>query len=62
MSLAEINSFLNDFQFNKSPKLQMRRDDIKKIVQLINLKNKTKSNQSSQLSNLDLQGFIDFIL
>ena len=57
MSLAAINTFLADFKITKTD--FVRREDMKKIVQLINLKQHHSSRSSSEL---DLEGFIEFIL
>lgn len=59
MSLQEVYAFMNDFKLFGFKKL--KRDDIQKIIKMINAKNKDKfANQN--LGDLDLQGFIDFLL
>jgi hypothetical protein len=57
MYLAQAYQFLNDFKISKAEFGD--RDKIKRIIKLINLKQKSKVNA---VSNLDLQGFIDFNL
>ena len=57
MSLAAVFTFLSDFKFTK---LEFaKRDDIKKIIKMINLKQETNIKTYSEL---DLEGFIEFIL
>ena len=57
MSLAAVFQFLADFKISK---LEFaRREEIKRIIKLINLKQET---QISAHSNLDIEGFIEFNL
>jgi hypothetical protein len=57
MSLAAVFTFLSDFKITK---LEFaKRDDIKKIIKMINLKQETNIKTYSEL---DLEGFIEFIL
>ena len=57
MSLAAVFTFLSDFKITK---LEFaKRDDIKKIIKMINLKQET---HIKTYSELDLEGFIEFIL
>ena len=58
MDLAEINAFLSDFKvLSQIPHL--KRDDIKRIVRLINLKEPNP--QIGQKTEVDYAGFIEFI-
>ena len=57
MTLAAINTFLADFKITKID--FVKREDVKKIVQLINLK---QDNYTRSSSDLDLEGFIEFVL
>ena len=65
MSLTNVFSFLNDFKilqtFGKnSQNIQMiKRDDIKSIIKMINLKNATNTRTQA---DLDIGGFIEFVL
>lgn len=57
MSLAAVFTFLSDFKITK---LEFaKRDDVKKIIKMINLKQETNIKTYSEL---DLEGFIEFIL
>lgn len=57
MSLAAVFTFLSDFKITK---LEFaKRDDIKKIIKMINLKQETNIKTYSEL---DLEGFIEFVL
>lgn len=58
MNLFETFTFLNDFQILQNfPEL--RRDDIKNLINYSNLKN---SSTSGNLTEIDLEGFIELIL
>ena len=57
MSLTAVFQFLADFKITK---LEFaRREEIKRLIKLINLKQET---QISAHSNLDIEGFIEFNL
>jgi hypothetical protein len=57
MSLTEIFQFLNDFQMNK--KFNVKREDIQRLIKLVNLKNDPRGRNNSEL---DIDGFMEFIL
>lgn len=57
MSLGELFTFLNDFDMNK--KFNMHREDVKRLIKLINIKNESKN---KNLLELDMYGFMEFIL
>lgn len=57
MSLTEIFQFLNDFQMNK--KFNVKREDIQRLIKLINLRNDPDGRNNSEL---DIDGFMEFIL
>ena len=57
MTLAEVYAFMNDFKLTQSPLI--KRDNVKKVIQLINLKTQSNTTTNSQL---DLEGFIEFVL
>jgi len=57
MSLSEVFAFMNDFNMSKN--YTIKRDDIKKVIKLINLKGDTAVKTSAEL---DLYGFIEFVL
>ena len=65
MSLTDVFSFLNDFKilqtFGQSSKniLKIKREDIKSIIKMINLKNQ---NHTRTQADLDITGFIEFVL
>ena len=57
MPLSAVYQFLADFKISK---LEFaKREDIKRIVKLINLK---QESNLSKVSNLDIEGFIEFML
>lgn len=57
MTLAGVHTFLNDFKISK---LEFKkREDIKKIIGLINLR---QSTNIRNVSDLDIEGFVEFIL
>lgn len=56
MNLAAVFSFLSDFKVSN---IEAKRDDIKRIIQLINIKQETNLKTTS---DLDLEGFIEFNL
>ena len=57
MNLSEVYAFMNDFKLTQSP--MIKRDNVKKIITLINLKTHNNTTINSQL---DMEGFIEFIL
>ena len=57
MSLATVYQFLADFKISKAEFAS--REEIKKIIKLINLK---QESNLKTVSNLDVEGFIEFIL
>ena len=59
MSLTEVFAFLNDFNMNKN--FTIKRDDIKKVIKLINLIDKHPTHVKNS-ADLDLYGFIELIL
>jgi hypothetical protein len=56
VKLAQVFAFLADFKISK---VQARREDIQRIVKLINLKDQGNINP---VSDLDLEGYIEFVL
>lgn len=56
MNLACVFAFLQDF---KVTKVEARREDVKRIIQLINIKQESNFKTTS---DLDLEGFIEFNL
>ena len=56
MNLASVYSFLQDFKVSR---VEVKRDDIKRIIQLINIKQ--ESNVKTTL-DIDIEGFIEFNL
>ena len=56
MNLASIFVFLKEF---KVTKVEARREDVKRIVQLINIKQESNVKTTS---DIDLEGFIEFCL
>lgn len=56
MNLSCIFAFLQDF---KVTKVEARRDDVKRIIQLINIRQESNFKTTS---DLDLEGFIEFNL
>ena len=56
MSLSTVFQFLSDFKISK---LEANREDVKRIIKLINLR---QPNNLNTTSNLDLEGFIEFVL
>ena len=57
MSLGELFAFLNDFEMNK--KFNMKREDVKRMIKLINLK---QEGPAKNLHELEMYGFMEFIL
>jgi len=57
MSLATVYQFLADFKISKAEFAS--REEIKKIIKLINLK---QESNLKTVSNLDVEGFIEFVL
>ena len=57
MSLATVFQFLADFKISKAE--FATREEIKKIIKLINLK---QESNLKTVSNLDDEGFIEFVL
>ena len=57
MNIAEVYLFLNDFKINQN--FRLPREDLKKIVKLINLQSKTALKNSI---DLDMNGFIELVL
>lgn len=58
MDLAEINAFMNDFKI--LPMMpHLKRDDVKRIVRLINLKEPNA--QIGQKAEVDYPGFIELV-
>jgi hypothetical protein len=57
MNISEIFAFLNDFEITYN--YNIKREDIKKVINLINLKSETSKRYSL---DLDKFGFIEFIL
>ena len=58
MNLNNVYKFMSDFKLTSSPSI--KRDMVKKLIKLINLKNSSKA--SSGLAELDLEGFTEFVL
>ena len=56
MNLASVFSFLQDFKISS---IEAKRDDVKRIIQLINIKQESNLKATSEL---DLEGFIEFNL
>ena len=57
MSLTEVFAFFNDFKMNQ--KYNMKRDDVKKMIKMINVKSETPSKNPHEL---DMSGFMELIL
>lgn len=58
MNLGEVFRFLNDFEMNK--KFNMRREDVKRLIKLINHQQDGPPVKST--NDLDMFGFMEFIL
>lgn len=56
VSLSQVFAFLSDFKITK---LEAKREDIQRIIKLINIKEKANINP---VSDLDLESFIEFNL
>jgi hypothetical protein len=56
MNLASVFSFLQDFKISS---LEAKRNDIKRIIQLINIK---QESNVTTTTDIDLEGFIEFNL
>ena len=56
MNLASVFAFLQDFKITK---VEAKRDDVKRIIKLINIK---QEENFKSVSDLDLEGFIEFNL
>ena len=56
MNLASVYSFLQDFKVSR---VEVKRDDIKRIIQLINIKQESNVKTTS---DIDIEGFIEFNL
>ncbi len=57
MTLASVFKFISEFKISVTE--FMRREDVKRIVQVINLRQETNLNS---MSELDLEGYIEFML
>mgnify|MGYP006091440359 CR=1 FL=1 len=56
VSLSQVFAFLSDFKISK---LEAKREDVQRIIKLINIKEKANINP---VSDLDLESFIEFNL
>mmetsp|Transcript_29766 Transcript_29766/g.45375 ORF Transcript_29766/g.45375 Transcript_29766/m.45375 type:complete len:87 (+) Transcript_29766:3211-3471(+) len=57
MTLASAFKFISEFKIGITE--FMRREDVKRIIQVVNLRQETNLNS---MSELDLEGFIEFLL
>lgn len=59
LSLSEVYAFLTDFKLSQAKLNGLKRDQIKRIIKLVNIK---QENHFGNSTNLDFHGFIEFIL
>ena len=59
MNLTEVYAFLTDFSLNQGNLNNLKRDGIKRIIKLINLK---QENGVGHTTNMDYSGFIELLL
>lgn len=59
LSLSEVYAFLTDFKLTQARLNGLKRDQIKRIIKLVNIKQEKHFGTST---NLDFHGFIEFIL
>lgn len=59
LSLSEVYAFLSDFKLTQANLNGLRRDQIKRIIKLVNIK---QENHFGTATTLDFHGFIEFML